>query len=115
VNVNGGNAYQAAPLEVGAADINVNQTFAAGTSDQLLSLAFTAANVQGVWLLATQNMTIKTNSSGSPAQTISLVAGIPLYWEASAGYFTNPFTSDVTAFYVSCTSAATLKGHIVTS
>lgn len=114
-DVNGGNRISATAAEVGTTDIYLNTSFGASTTNQLVAAAFTVANIQGVFLVANQNLTIKTNSSGSPAQTINLIAGLPLYWEASAGYFSNPFTTNVTAFYITCTAATLLKGHIVTT
>jgi hypothetical protein len=60
-------------------------------------------------------MTIKTNSPTSPGNTINLVAGVPLIWDASAGYYPNPFTTNVTGFYVTCTAAALLQGSILTT
>lgn len=88
---------------------------AAATVDQLVPMAFTAANVQSVALVASADCTIETNSGSSPAQTISLKAGRPLIWRKSDGYFPNPFTANVTGFYVTCTVGLVLSGRILVS
>lgn len=102
-------------VEVGNSEIANNQQFPASTSNALVAITFTAANVQSFLFVASQNCTILTNSTSSPGDTINLKAGIPFQWGTSPGYFTNPFTVNVTAFYVSCTQACTLQYKILTS
>ncbi len=73
------------------------------SSGQLVDMSFKHADVVQVFLLSTQNMTINTNSDGSPTQSISLTANVPV--------LLNPFSSDVTALYLrnaSLTTAATV-------
>jgi len=43
--------------------------------------------------------TIKTNSSGSPDQTITMIAGEPFVWR-HGGHYANPITADVTKVYI---------------
>lgn len=103
------NSIQESFSESGNTAINVNQSFAANTTNAQVTLAFTAANLRLISLVATQNMTLKTNSYASPGDTINLIAGIPLVWDYSSQYFPNPFTHDVTTLYVTCTASATLQ------
>jgi hypothetical protein len=58
---------------------------------------------------------VTTTTPGKPSDVITLVAGIPLVWGRSAGYYACPFTTDVTTAYVSCTASARLQGKILTS
>lgn len=91
--------------------LNIDQTFTTGTTNQqLTSFAFVKTKLQAVFIVSDQNITIKTNSSGSPQETISLVANQPYFWTTN-GYFANPFGGDVTTAYVtnSSGSTATLK------
>ena len=68
------------------------------------TLDVSAAKV--IVLSCDQDLTIKTNSTSSPAATVSLKAGCPLHWDSECAYFTNPFGStDITTLYV--TTAAT--------
>ncbi len=59
-------------------------------------------------------ITITATTPGLPSNTIVLAPGIPLVWDVSAGYFSNPFTVDVTAWYVSSTFASRLQAKILT-
>lgn len=52
-----------------------------------------------VYILSDQDLTLKTNSTGSPDDTIILTANKPVIWYAGCGW-TNPLTVDVTKFYL---------------
>lgn len=103
-------------IEVGNTRLGFDVNLAASTTNQLQTMAFTNSTVQSIYILASQNCTIKTNSTGSPATTINLKAGIPLIWGVSPGYFTNPFSAaNVTAFYLTSTAACRVQAKILTS
>lgn len=108
-------AISGSQSEVGATEQTIDSTFAASTTDSLLSIAFTASNLQSIALVSDKNLTIETNSASSPTNTINLKAGTPFVWSKSAAYFANPFTANVTAFYITCTGAARLRGRILVS
>lgn len=86
------------------ASITVNPTTAIqsytpvnlSTTNQAVDLNFAVANVQALWMFSPQTVTVKTNSAGSPTQTLTLTGGVAYQWVAG-GAGTNPFTSDVTA------------------
>lgn len=99
--------------EAGTSEINLDSQYAASSSNVSLAAAFDVADIQAVILLSDQNLTLETNSGGSPDDTISLIAGVPLEWSRSAGYFPCPFTVDVTGLFVTCTPAARLRGKIL--
>lgn len=101
--------------EIGGTETVINTVFAGSLTNSLFAMAFVAANLQSIVLVASQPITIKTNSGSSPANTINLLAGIPLVWSKSSAYFANPFTSDVTAWYITTTGASGLKGKILTT
>lgn len=101
--------------ESGTTQAAIDTNFASGSTDVLTAAAWTVANTQSLILLSSADLTIKTNSAGSPANTVTLKAGIPLIWRASAGYYANPFTVNVTAFYVTCTAAARLQALVLTT
>lgn len=63
-------------------------------------ISFVKADLVGIELLSDQAMVIKTNSSGTPQETINLVAGVPYFWYAGSG-ITNPFVGDVTTAFAS--------------
>jgi hypothetical protein len=67
----------------------------------LLAIDISAAKV--VSLLADQNLTVKTNSSGSPQETITLVAGRPKVWNTGD---TAMFAGDVNSIFVTNASGS---------
>ena len=92
-------------------------TFPASSTNASLTLAFTKANLQSSYIVADQNCTIKTNNSATPSETLTLVANIPhptYSWSKSSGV-TNPWTTDVTTAFVTCTPATTIKYGILQS
>lgn len=65
-----------------------------------LTFTLDVSAAKSLMLLSTQNVTLKTNSSGSPAATVSLTANVPKIWSADTGG-SNPFGStDVTSLFV---------------
>ena len=99
--------------EAGNSEIVFDQTFPAGSTNVPISLALTAASLQAIFMVSPQGCVIKTNSTGSPTNTITLQPNIPVIWGASSG-LSCPFTSNVTIAYVTCTPAARLMMKILT-
>lgn len=79
--------------------------------DQELSLAVPYAQIKFIYMLATVAMTIETNSSSAPTQSISLAANVPNCW-ISGGPGSNPITANITKIYVSAATAGTLNIQI---
>lgn len=111
----GATSISGTQTEIGNNEIAINQQIPASSSGLAVTASFTAANVQSIFMVCSQNITIQTNSTTSPGNTINLKAGIPLLWSVSAGYFANPFTVNVTSFYVTNTAACRLQVKILTS
>ena len=78
-------------------DLSVSQ--AGSTTNTLYSVSYSGTNTQMFFATASQACTIKFNSSGSPALTITLAAGGSYLWYTGCG-FSNPLPSSVTAYYV---------------
>lgn len=87
-------------------------TFAAASTNVSMTMAFVKANLQQFFLVADQNCTVKTNSSGSPQETLTMVANVPYVWSLSSG-LTNPFGGNVTTSFVTSTPAVTIKYRIL--
>jgi hypothetical protein len=79
------------------------------------SMPISPAPVMWVMLATGANLTVKTNSSGSPANTFTIVAGTPFLWDGNAAYYSNPVTTAITDLYVTNASgvAATLQIDVV--
>lgn len=90
------------------AAIDEEITFGSLATDVLVALVLDVSQISSLCIVADAACTIKTNSSSSPAQTISLTANKPLRWNDGMAH-ANPLTTDITAIYVSCAANTTLK------
>lgn len=102
----------------GSAEISITESYNASSVNVPQGIAFGATgsnpgSLVAVMLLSTSNMTIKTNSSGSPQDTISLAANVPIEWDSQSG-LACPFAGAVTEMFVSCTGASTLQVKVLT-
>lgn len=80
----------------------IDQAVAALASNQLVQLTLDLSQLKFLLIVATKDMTLKTNSSGSPQETKTLTANVPILWYTGCGYTIGSlFAGDVTKFYVS--------------
>jgi hypothetical protein len=109
----GANAITGTITNVPGLSIMVQETIPPSSTNLLVTCAIDNSTVQEIVMLASGGaMTLKTNSSGSPAATINLVDGVPLIWNSTGGYSSlanSPIgTTDVTVIYVTSTPGGTL-------
>jgi hypothetical protein len=94
------------------AQIEIDETFASG-SDQLMAFALDVSQLKGIFIVSDKTMTLETNSGGSPANTITLVANVPFLWTVGGAPLRDTagvaVTVDITALYVTCGSTAVLQ------
>lgn len=90
------------------ATVAIDESISANQTNLLVALNIDVSQLKSLFILTDVAMTLKTNSSGSPDDTISMVANVPLEWK-NDGYHTCPLTVDVTGLYVTNTTAGTLK------
>ena len=83
------------------------------TTNQAAAIGFTLSKVALVYISANTDVTLKTNSTGSPQDTILVKAGKPLVWYVGSG-LTNPFAGNVTGFYFS-NASATVAATVIAS
>jgi hypothetical protein len=115
-STSGLSSMQGADNEFGNVEINIpNLAFSANSNSVAFTLAFNASQVQMIFMVATQNCTINTNNSSSPTNTVSLVAGIPLIWGRSAGYFAQPLNANTNGGFLTCNAATILNARILTT
>ena len=94
--------------EVGGTELVIDTTVAASQTDSLIACAFDKDTLRSVIIVADKDCTLETNSGSAPGNTIALKANVPLIWNASSGYFANPFAAaDVTAFYLTTGTSST--------
>lgn len=107
----GGNSIAGAVTTAPGEEMVINETIPAVSTNLLVNLSVDVSTMLSVIFLADYAATIKTNSSGSPAATISLAAATPLLWLSTGGYpALSPFgATDVTALYVTSQSGGALQ------
>lgn len=76
-----------------------NDAIAASQTNKEIDIAFVRANLKSFVFWADQDLTLKTNSSGSPADTIAYKKNTRFVW-SNDEYSAIPFSADVTKFYV---------------
>lgn len=86
---------------------NLSESIAANQTNLLVGYTLDVSAVKSFYIVSDVAMTVKTNSSGSPANTLTLVAGQPYLWVVG-DYDTFKLTTDVTALYITNTTAGTL-------
>lgn len=92
----------------GDAELVYDDTIPAGTTNKQIVLALDVSEVKGFVMAcpaisATKTIVIKTNSTSSPANTLTLTSAVPgvVYYTGQTG--ANPLTTDVTSLYVTST------------
>jgi hypothetical protein len=69
------------------------------TTNQQILIAFTIAALKSLFISADAALTLKTNSSGSPANTFTLDSDSGVDWD-NQSQLANPITTNVTTMYV---------------
>jgi hypothetical protein len=88
----------------------VQQTvaLAANTTNQPVTIAFKVATLATIYVYCDatdgSTVTLKTNSTSVPGNTITFKNGEAFVWDSNMG-ITNPFTVDVTEWYLTNTTA----------
>lgn len=77
----------------------IDTLVAAGAVNLHKPLVVTVANLKMLLITSTQSITIKTNSTSTPSQTLTVAAGQVITWSFGDGT-TNPLTVDITDFYI---------------
>lgn len=88
----------------------VSETFADATTDGLLAINIDISQMDVIAMVSDQDITIKTNSSGAPVDTISLTAG-QMFFQRTGDEA--QFTADVTQMFVTNASGATATLQII--
>lgn len=89
----------------GKFDAGVAVVVPAGSTNLLFTVNFPYATIQSMVMSSTQAVTVKTNSSTTPGNTITLAATAGLIWAIDFPT-TNPISANVTALYLTNSGAA---------
>lgn len=71
------------------------------------TIAIDVSQTKFIVVVANQDCTLKANSSGSPAFTLTLKANKPYLWFLNAPW-TDVMSADVTSFYLTCAATGTI-------
>ena len=109
-----GNAITVNSKYTGTAEVGFDGTVPATTDNVEVDIAWLHANVHSLLLYSSQALTIKTNNSTTPIQTIALAAGQAIVW-GNDHPEANPVTADVTKLFLSNDTAniATVKIRVL--
>ena len=95
---------------------NIDKSVSIGTDVLLSTIALTQANLKSVCISCDVDCTLKTNSSGSPQDTISIKAGQVLIWSLAIDAIGRcPFSNNVTAIYMTNAALAAIKIRVLHS
>ena len=108
VNVTGVATVAKTVSKSASAVISLSETIAGSGTTQVFQ-AIDVSAVAGIVINSTVAVTLKTNSSGSPDNTIVLVADQPYIWYTAA-YDTFKLTTDVVSIY--CVVAVATAGTL---
>jgi len=83
-------------------EVNADMLAAAGATNKEYDVPVTVANIKSMVLYSDQAVTIKTNSTSSPQETITLAAGAQkIYTFDGLAGGAIPFAGNLTKFYIS--------------
>lgn len=108
VTYNGG-AGQVSSVQrsfTGDGEVRYTGTIAAGASNVQVTLALTRSAVKSLVFYSDKAVSIKTNSSSSPTDTITLADGEARVWGNDENLSRLAITADVTAIYISNAGSA---------
>jgi len=88
----------------GTKDAGIAIVIPANTTNQAVPITFPFANIQACVLDSSQNLTVLTNSTTTPGNTINLKGTKALDWGTDY-VAAKPFSADVTVMYVSNATA----------
>ena len=109
VTVENRNIAKTIEVEAGALS-SLSESIADAATNLPVAFTLDVSATKSFLIVSDQAVTVKTNSSGAPANTLVLVAGVPYIWHSSS-YDTFKLTIDVTSLFVTNASgfAATLE------
>lgn len=109
-----GTAVSAISKYTGTAEVGFDGTVAATTDNVEVDIAWIKNNVHSLLLYSNQALTIKTNNSATPGDTIVLAAGQAIVWGTDHPE-PNPIAADVTKLFLSNDTAqiATVKIRVL--
>lgn len=98
--IGGGRAETNSRSVTAAAHTQIDETIAASATDTEVAAEVDVSELKAVFIESDQNVTLETNSAGTPDDTLSLLADRPYIWDENA-YNSCLLTTDITALFFS--------------
>ena len=92
----------------GSGEVNLDETIAASQTNKLVTFVCDVSAMTSLFISCDETITIKTNDSATPDDTITVTADKPIVWYTACGH-DNPFSVDVTELYITTTNESALK------
>lgn len=91
------------------AELNFNFTLSANqTNYDLPGAVITISKIKNLYMCFDTDLTLKTNSTGSPQETLDFTANVPLLWDADGPLaISTIFAGNITKFYLTNGTDAT--------
>ena len=103
-----GAVFNAANKFTGQTEAAYDGTIAANATNFAIALAWPVTGAQSLCIYSDTNLTVLTNSTTTPGNTINLLANVPVEWGTGMGA-TNPITVAVTQLFVTNATANPAK------
>ena len=105
---NNGTVVGSSQTITGGAEANLDEPIPQDSTDLEILYSLDVSQIKSIVILADQAMTLKTNSSSVPDETLSLLANDPYEWHTGSLH-TNLLATDITSLFMTNTTAGTLK------
>lgn len=98
---------------LGDTDISSDIALTSSQANKQLDIVIDVSAMRSLFILCENAIVIKTNSSGSPDNTLTIPANTPVSWQRTLNaIFPCPLTSDVTALYITNGAASATTAYI---
>lgn len=111
VSLNSGSTQLASTSFTNTQESELNWNFtltASSTNYDLPGAVLTIANIKNIYMCFDTAVTLKTNSTGSPQETLVFAANVPLLWDSQGPLAIGTiFAGNITKFYLTNSAADT--------
>jgi hypothetical protein len=93
--------------------VQIDRSFSSAPTNAVHEVSIDISELQVLTLIATANCTVKTNNTGSPDDTFTLVANQAYVWRTGIN---DPLDADITVLYITSESTSfSLRGIALSS